>query len=54
MKIALVLKIVGILYNHGFRELLIKWISDPDTAGDEELVAGLDEFFGYISKNVKN
>ena len=50
MKIAMILKIVGILYKYGLRELLIKWINDPDNDWDEKLVLALDEFFGYISK----
>ena len=53
MKIALILKIVGILYKHGLRELLIKWINDPDNDGDEKLIMVLDEFFDY-RKNVKS
>ena len=52
MKIALILKIVGMLYKAGLRELLIKWINDPDNDGDEKLIMVLDEFFDY-SKNVK-
>ena len=46
MKVALILKIVGILYNHGLRDLLIKYIDDPDNEWDEKLIAALDSFFG--------
>lgn len=53
MKIVLILKIVGILYKVGLRDLLIDWINDPDNDGDEKLIMALDEFFDY-SKNVKN
>ena len=47
MKIVLILKIAGLLYNHGLRDLLIKYIDDPDTEGDDILVKALDGFFGY-------
>jgi hypothetical protein len=53
MKVALILKIVGILYSHGLRDLLIKYVNDPDNEWDEKLVIALDTFFGY-SKNVKS
>lgn len=52
MQVVMILKIVGILYKHGLRELLIKFIDDPENEWDEKLIAALDEFFGY-SKNVK-
>ncbi|MBE9592726.1 MAG: hypothetical protein IMF19_04530 [Proteobacteria bacterium] len=54
MKITLILKIVGILYSHGLRDLLIKFINDPNNKWDEKLVMALDSFFSYTSKNVKN
>ena len=54
MKVAIILKIVGVLYNHGFRELLIKFIKDPKNKWDDDLIAGLDSFFGYTSKKVNN
>jgi len=50
MKMTVILKIVGILYNFGFRELLIKFVNDPDNSWDEKLILALDEFFGYSSK----
>jgi hypothetical protein len=50
MKVALILKIVGILYSYGLRDLLIKYINDPDNDGDEKLIMALDKFFGYTSK----
>jgi hypothetical protein len=54
MKVAIILKIVGILYRSGLRDLLIKFVNDPDNEWDEKLVLALDTFFGYVSKNVKN
>jgi hypothetical protein len=53
MKITIILKIVGILYRYGLRDLLIKYISDPDNKWDEALIKALDEFFCYAEK-VKN
>lgn len=50
MKVAIILKIVGVLYNNGFRELLVRWIKDPNNKWDDNLIAGLDSFFGYTSK----
>ena len=47
MKIALIIKITGLLYSHGLRDLLIKYIDDPDNEWDEKLIAALDSFFGY-------
>lgn len=47
MKVALIIKITGLLYNHGLRDLLIKYIDDPDNEWDEKLIAALDNFFGY-------
>jgi hypothetical protein len=53
MKITIILKIVGILYRYGLRDLLIKYISDPDNDWDDRLIKALDEFFCYGEK-VKN
>ena len=47
MKVTIILKIVGILYKGGLRELLIKYIDDPENEWDEKLILALDEFFGY-------
>ena len=54
MKVTIILKIVGILYNHILRDLLIKYINDPDNEWDEKLILALDNFFGYTSKKVKS
>ena len=54
MKVAIILKIVGVLYKHGLRDLLIKWIDGPDNEWDDKLILALDAFFGYVSKKVKN
>ena len=51
MKIVLILKIAGLLYNHGLRDLLIKYIDKPDNEGDAKLIAVLDIFFGYERVN---
>lgn len=51
MKIALIIKIAGLLYNCGLRDLLIKYIDDPDTEGDEKLIAALDSFLDTQNKN---
>ena len=51
MKVTIILKIVGILYNHILRDLLIKYVNDPDNEWDERLIKALDEFFGYSSKS---
>ncbi|MCK4525914.1 hypothetical protein KAW18_00980 [candidate division WOR-3 bacterium] len=45
MKIALIIKIAGLLYNHGLRDLLIKYIDDPENEWDEKLIIALDSFF---------
>jgi len=52
MKIALIIKIAGLLYNYGLRALLIKYIDDPDNEWDDKLIAALDSFFGYKKKSV--
>ena len=49
MKVTIILKIVGIFYKSGLRELLIKYIDDPENEWDEKLVLALDALFGYIS-----
>ena len=33
MKIVLIIKAARLLYNYGLRDLLIKYINDPDTEG---------------------
>ena len=45
MKITIILKIVGILYRYKLRDLLIKYIDDPDNKWDDALIKALDEFF---------
>jgi len=50
MKVTIILKIVGILYRYGLRDLLIKYIDDPDNEWDEALIKALDEFFCYSEK----
>lgn len=47
MKIAIILKIVAMLYKAWLRELLIKFIEDPENEWDDKLIKALDEFFGY-------
>lgn len=47
MKVTIIIKIVSILYSHGLRDLLVKYIDDPDNVWDDKLIAALDEFFGY-------
>lgn len=54
MKITIILKVVGILYNCGLRTLFIKYVNDPDNEWDEKLVLALDQFFGYTSKKVND
>lgn len=53
MKIAIILKIVGVLYKAGLREIIIKFIDDPENKWDEVVIKALDELFGY-SEKVKN
>lgn len=51
MKMALILKMVGILYRYGFRDLLIKYTEDSNTEWDDALIRALDEFFEYGLKS---
>lgn len=53
MKVIMILKIVGILYKAGLREILIKYIDDPENEWDDALIRALDELFGW-SEKVKN
>lgn len=50
MKMTLIIKIAGLLYNHGLRDLLIKYIDDPDVSWDDQLIKALDQFFNYKEK----
>lgn len=47
MKVTIILKIVGMLYRNGFRDLLFEYINNPDNNWDDLLIKALDEFFSY-------
>lgn len=50
MKVAIILKLVGVLYRKGLRDLLIRYINDPENEWDEALIMALDDFFKYPKK----
>ena len=50
MKAMLILAMVKALYNNGLRNLLIKFIDDPENIWDDQLIKALDDFCGYKEK----
>ena len=50
IKATTILYVVKYLYNHGFRELLVEFVDDPDKSWDDLLVKGLDDMLGYKIK----
>ena len=47
MKAIMILKMVGILYRNGLREILIKLVDDPEKEWDNTAIKVLDELFGW-------
>lgn len=47
MKITIIFKVVKYLYNHGFRQVVIEFINNPNNTWDEAVVSALDELFDY-------